>query len=96
MLAPFRAASIYGMETLTLTSTPTGLPNLPSADSVNQLTIRTTDHPWEWRFDSISGSSYFWMAAGDIMVIPIRDQAQLQDFTFKAVSTAADTRILYE
>lgn len=96
MLAPFRAVSLVGAETLALTSTPTALPNIPTEGYCTQLTIRSTDQPWEWRFESTPGTAYFWMATGDIFVIPIRDRSQLVDFTFKAVSATADTRILYE
>lgn len=95
MIAPWEATSIVAAETLALTSTPTSLPNIPNA-GVTRLTIRAVDQPWEWRFTTLAGSSYFWMAAGDIFVIPIRDRSQLVTFSFKAVSTTADIRILYE
>lgn len=96
MLTPFRAVSLVGAETLALTSTPTALPNIPAEGYVTQLTIRSVDQPWEWRLESTPGTSYFWMDAGDIFVVPIRDRSQLVDFTFKAVSATADIRILYE
>ncbi len=94
-VSPFTTLGLLGAETIALTSTPTALPNIPTS-TVRQLTIRSVDNPWEWQLISTPGVAYFWMAAGDIFVIPIRDNVQLADFQFKAVSITADTRILYE
>lgn len=82
---------------LSLTGAPTSLPSLPSGDLGNQIlqvTIRSVDQPWEWRFGT--SGAYFYMATQDIIVLPMRDRVALEAFQFKAVSAPADMRIIYE
>ena len=81
----------------TLTSAETSLPDLPTGDlgkQILQITLRSTNAPWEWCFDATGG--WFWMDTGDIIVLPIRDRVALEDFNFRAESADADMRIVYE
>ena len=91
---------VIDIRQLTLTGSETALPNLPTGDlgrNLSQITIRSRDTAWEWR-PSSSNSAWFWMAAGDILVFPIREGTADQ-FQFRRAATAAgtcDMRIIYE
>lgn len=85
------------IEQLTLTSADTPLPNLPTGDlgrDVKQVTLRSVDQPWEWTFVGVG--AWFWMGAGEILVIPVRDKPHLDSFRIRAASVAGDFRIVYE
>ena len=80
-----------------LDTTSQGLPSLPTGDAgdqILQVTLRSVDEPWEFRFGN--SGDYFWMASGDIMVLPVLDRAAIENFEFKAESITADMRIIYE
>lgn len=85
------------IETLTLPTSSTPLPNLPTGDlgrDVKQITVRVVDEPWEWQLDGHVG--WFWMDAGEILVIPMRDRPFLESFRLRAASASGDCRIIYE
>lgn len=80
-----------------LNSSTNLLPSVPTGDIGNQIlqiTLRSTDEPWEFRFGPTG--DYFYMAGLDIIVLPIRDRKVLEVFEFRAISAPADMRIIYE
>ena len=90
-----------GIVELALTGTEVGLPSTPTGDlrrEVKQITLRGLDVAWEWGLSSVS-AAYFWMDAGEILVFPIRDQAQLLDFRVRRAAGSTGTtnlRVIYE
>lgn len=90
-----------GIVELALTGAETALPSPPTGDlgrEIRQITIRGRDVAWEWGLLSVS-SDWFWMDADEILVFPIRDRAQLDDFRIRrAADSVGDTdiRVIYE
>lgn len=79
-----------------LTTASVTLPNIPTGDAghqILQVTLRSADNAWEFRFGSTG--EYFWMAGMDVIILPFRDYNALQTFEFRAITTA-DMRIIYE
>ena len=73
---------------------------VPSGDAGQQLlqvTIRSTDRAWEWRFGN--SGAYFWMAGGDIIVLPIADRRQLDTLQLRRAANdigTCDLRVIFE
>jgi len=73
---------------------------VPTGDAGQQLlqvTLRSTDRAFEWRFGATGG--WFWMAGGDVLVLPVADRRQLDTLQVRRAANdtgVADLRVIFE